>query len=80
MRFSLIASDLPHPTEAHLISTFSLSFVVMLGTLVAIAVAWAALQLLVLKFPPSTHIKTIATRRAKSPNKHCIRSSAMAWM
>lgn len=37
--------DLPHPTEAHLISTFSLSFVVMLGTLVAMAVAWVALQL-----------------------------------
>jgi len=36
--------DLPHPTEAHLISTFSLSFVVMLGTLVAMAVAWVFLQ------------------------------------
>jgi hypothetical protein len=37
--------DLPRPTEAHLISTFSLSFVVMLGTLVAMAVAWVALKL-----------------------------------
>ena len=37
--------DLPHPTEAHLISTFSLSFVVMLGTLVAMAVAWVFLQI-----------------------------------
>ena len=37
--------DLPHPTEAHLISTFSLSFVVMLGTLVAMAAAWISLHL-----------------------------------
>jgi len=37
--------DLPHPTEVHLISTFSLSFVVMLGTLVAMAVAWISLHL-----------------------------------
>jgi hypothetical protein len=37
--------DLPHPAEAHLASTFSLSFVVMLGTLVAMAVAWVAMQL-----------------------------------
>ena len=37
--------DLPYPTEAHLISTFSLSFVVMLGTLVAMCVAWISLQL-----------------------------------
>ena len=37
--------DRPHPAEAHLTSTFSLSLVVMLGTLVAMAVAWIALQL-----------------------------------
>lgn len=37
--------DLPHPTAAHLSSTFSLSFVMMLGTLVAMAVAWVAQQL-----------------------------------
>lgn len=37
--------DQPYPTEAHLDSTFSLSFVVALGTLVAMAVAWVALQL-----------------------------------
>jgi hypothetical protein len=37
--------DRPHPAEAHLASTLSLSFVVMLGTLVAVAVAWVALQL-----------------------------------
>jgi hypothetical protein len=37
--------DLPHPAEAHLASTLSLSFVVMLGTLVAMAIAWVALQL-----------------------------------
>jgi len=37
--------DRPYPTEAHLASTFSPSFVVMLGTLVAIGVAWVALQL-----------------------------------
>lgn len=35
----------PYPAEAHLASTFSLSFVVALGTLVAMAVAWVALQL-----------------------------------
>lgn len=37
--------DRPRPTEAHLASTFSLSFVVALGTLTAMAVAWIALQL-----------------------------------
>ena len=37
--------DRPHPAEAHLASTLSLSFVVMLGTLVAMAVAWVTLQL-----------------------------------
>ena len=37
--------DQPYPTEAHLASTFSLSFVVALGTLVAMGVAWVALQL-----------------------------------
>lgn len=37
--------DQPKPTEAHLDSTFALSFVVALGTLVAMAVAWVALQL-----------------------------------
>jgi hypothetical protein len=37
--------DLPHPAAVHLASTFSLSWVVMLGTLVAMAVAWVALQL-----------------------------------
>ncbi|HUA21634.1 MAG TPA: hypothetical protein VMB25_22975 [Bryobacteraceae bacterium] len=37
--------DQPNPTEAHLDSTLSLSFVVALGTLVAMAVAWVALQL-----------------------------------
>jgi hypothetical protein len=36
--------DQPKPTEAHLAATFSLSFVVALGTLVAMAVAWVALQ------------------------------------
>lgn len=34
--------DRPYPTEAHLDSTISLSFVVMLGTLVAMAVAWVS--------------------------------------
>ena len=37
--------DRPNPTEAHLAATFSLSFVVALGTLIAMAVAWVALQL-----------------------------------
>lgn len=37
--------DQPKPTEAHLDATFALSFVVALGTLVAMAVAWVALQL-----------------------------------
>lgn len=37
--------DRPQPAEAHLASTFSLSFVVALGILVAMAVAWVALQL-----------------------------------
>jgi hypothetical protein len=37
--------DRPYPAEAHLASTLSLSFVVMLGTLVAMAVAWIALEL-----------------------------------
>lgn len=37
--------DRPYPTEPHLASTFSLSFVVGLGMLVAMAVAWVALQL-----------------------------------
>ena len=37
--------DRPYPAEAHLAATFSLSFVVALGTLVAMGVAWIALQL-----------------------------------
>ena len=37
--------DRPYPAEAHLASTFSLSFVVALGTLVSMAVAWVALKL-----------------------------------
>lgn len=37
--------DRPYPTEAHLASTVSLSFAMMMGTLVAMATAWAALQL-----------------------------------
>ncbi|MGB6942973.1 MAG: hypothetical protein WBE37_11300 [Bryobacteraceae bacterium] len=37
--------DRPYPAEAHLAATFSLSFVVALGTLAAIGVAWIALQL-----------------------------------
>ncbi|MBV9770389.1 MAG: hypothetical protein JOZ32_12520 [Bryobacterales bacterium] len=37
--------DRPYPAGAHLASTFSLSFVVALGTLVSMAVAWVALQL-----------------------------------
>jgi hypothetical protein len=37
--------DRPYPAEAHLSSALSLSFVVMLGTLIAIAVAWVALEL-----------------------------------
>ena len=37
--------DRPYPAEPHLASTFSLSFVVALGILVAMAVAWVALQL-----------------------------------
>jgi hypothetical protein len=37
--------DRPYPAEAHLDATFSLAFVVALGTLVAMAVAWVALQL-----------------------------------
>ena len=51
--------DLPHPTEAHLISTFSLSFVVMLGTLVAMAVAWVSLQL--------GHTEDAQTARFRTP-------------
>lgn len=37
--------DLPHPAEPRLASTLSLTFVMVLGTLVAMAVAWVALQL-----------------------------------
>ncbi len=37
--------DRPYPAEEHLASTFSLSFVVAMGTLVAMAVAWVTLQL-----------------------------------
>jgi hypothetical protein len=37
--------DRPHPAEAHLASTFSLSLAVALSTLVAMAVAWVTLQL-----------------------------------
>jgi len=37
--------DRPYPAEAHLAATFSLSFVVALGTAVAMAVAWVTLQL-----------------------------------
>ena len=51
--------DLPHPTEAHLISTFSLSFVVILGTLVAMAVAWIALQL--------SHTEDAPAARSRAP-------------
>jgi hypothetical protein len=51
--------DLPHPTEAHLISTFSLSFVVMLGTLAAMAVAWVSLQL--------GHTKDAPAVRSRAP-------------
>jgi hypothetical protein len=37
--------DRPYPTEAHLVSTLSLSLAVMVGTLVAMATAWVALEL-----------------------------------
>jgi hypothetical protein len=37
--------DRPYPAEEHLASTLSLSFVVMLGTLVAMAIAWIASEL-----------------------------------
>ena len=37
--------DRPYPSEAHLASTVSLSFAMMMGTLVAMATAWVALQL-----------------------------------
>jgi hypothetical protein len=37
--------DRPYPAEAHLAATLSLSFVVMLGTLVAMATAWFSLEL-----------------------------------
>ena len=37
--------DRPYPAEANLASTISLSFVVMLGTLTAMATAWVALEL-----------------------------------
>ena len=37
--------DRPYPTEAHLDATFALSFVVALGILIAMSVAWIALQL-----------------------------------
>lgn len=37
--------DRPNPSKAHLASTLALSFIVMLGTLVTMAVAWIALQL-----------------------------------
>jgi hypothetical protein len=37
--------DRPQPAEAHLASTISLSFVVALGILVSMAVAWVVLQL-----------------------------------
>lgn len=36
--------DRPYPAEAHLASTLSLSFVVMLGTLAAMATAWVSRQ------------------------------------
>jgi hypothetical protein len=37
--------DRPYPAESHLDATFSLAFVVAMGTLASMAVAWIALQL-----------------------------------
>jgi hypothetical protein len=37
--------DRPYPAEAHLAATLSLSFVVMLGTVVAMAITWVSLEL-----------------------------------
>jgi len=54
--------DRPYPAETHLASTFSLSFVVALGTLVAMAVAWVALQL----HPTGRAVRSEGTSAAQS--------------
>jgi hypothetical protein len=46
--------DRPYPAEAHLAATFSLSFVVALGILIAMPVAWIALQLKLAASPPAS--------------------------
>ena len=57
--------DLPHPAEAHMASTFSLSFVVMLGTLVAMAVAWVGLQLGRTEDAPPPPIRCTTSRHGR---------------
>ena len=47
--------DRPYPAEAHLASTLSLSFVVMLGTLIAMAIGWATREWGRRSAQPNTH-------------------------